>query len=77
MRANTKSRQTTINVDGQKIVVKSRLRTRQANPVGFRVWINGEQSDWFTPDRQEAEGKALDRWIDKNDAAIKNRLVRD
>ena len=73
MKANTKTRQRTIEVNGEKITIKTRLRTRQANPVGYRVTVNAKSHDLpasasydlFELDRDRAEGIALNYWLDE------------
>ena len=62
-------KQRTITVDGQKIVIKSRVKTHLGNHNGFGVNINGKQYDGFSfLLRSEAEDWAFARWV-KEEAA--------
>lgn len=64
MKATTKTRQRTIHVDGQKIVIKSRPKTHLANFIGWGVNINGQQFDTFRLEtQQEAEDRAYAKWV--------------
>lgn len=62
----TQTKQRTLTVHGEKIVIKSRNRTWYANPAGFNVWINGEKYFYNVLDRTEAEEKAYCKWVKEN-----------
>jgi hypothetical protein len=64
-------RQRTIQVDGQKVTIKSRNRSNVGNFCGFHVWINGgnksiERMHVNRLFRDEAEDFALARWKQLN-----------
>lgn len=62
-----RTRQRTIHVNDQKIVIKSYLRTSVGNPCGFYVFINGERFFHNALFRQEAEDACYVRWVKKQE----------
>jgi hypothetical protein len=57
-------KQRTFHVDGQKIVIKSRVKTHLGNFQGWGVNINGQQFDSFLLEsREDAEDRAFAKWV--------------
>jgi len=63
MRAPASRKQTTINFDGQKVVIISSRITWHANHIGWRVIINGKKTKHETLTRREAEDAAFVLWV--------------
>ena len=60
------TKQRTIKVDGQKILIKSREKTWMGNKYGYDVTINGKKFYRNTLTREEAEAGAYAKWVKEN-----------
>jgi len=57
------TKQVTLNVEGKKILIKSRQKTRMGNFMGFNVNINGIDFHCHTLYRIVAIESAYARWV--------------
>jgi hypothetical protein len=60
-------KQRTIEVEGEKITIKSTIRTSMGNHCGFNVDINGERFSVNVLERQDAEDRAFVKWVNRRE----------
>ena len=56
----------TIIVNNEKIIIKSKIKTRQGNHCGYTVNINGKNYFYFTLNEQEARDICFTKWVKEN-----------
>ena len=56
----------TINVNGDKIVIKTKPITRQGNIQGYRVRVNDKKYIFKTLNIQEAQDNGFSKYIKEN-----------